>query len=141
GIQRIFLPTSLQPITAPLDPSQFPGTVQSQNLNFKQGKVQQFNLNVERQIPGNVVLTVGYAGSRSSHILVDGLNLNVGSPSACGTPGYTLGCLPGGRAFNAPYPIFYVANISDTGSARYDSLQVKAETKSARHGLYALLGY
>src|SRR6266550_2003031 len=56
GIQRIFLQTSLQPITAPLDPSQFPGTVQSQNLNFKQGKVQQFNLNVERQIPGNVVL-------------------------------------------------------------------------------------
>jgi hypothetical protein len=27
------------------------------------------------------------------------------------------------------------------GAARYDSLQVKAETKSARHGLYALLGY
>jgi len=27
------------------------------------------------------------------------------------------------------------------GAARYDSLQVKAETKSTRHGLYALLGY
>lgn len=103
--------------------------------------MQQYNLNIEQLLPSNVVFTVGYAGSHSTHILVDGLNLNVGSPSACGTPGYTWGCLPGGRAFNAPYPIFYVANISDTGSARYDSLQVKAETKSARHGLYALLGY
>ena len=27
------------------------------------------------------------------------------------------------------------------GDARYDSLQVKAETKSTRHGLYLLLGY
>src|SRR4029077_9986204 len=27
------------------------------------------------------------------------------------------------------------------GNARYDSLQVKAETKSLRHGLYLLLGY
>lgn len=121
--------------------SGFGGTVWSQNLDFKQGMVQQYNLNVDQQIPGNVVLTVGYAGSHSTHILVDGLNMNVGSPSACGTPGYTLGCGPGGAPFSAPYPIFYVSNISDTGSARYDSLQVKAETKSARHGLYALLGY
>ncbi|PYV54266.1 MAG: hypothetical protein DMG91_15080, partial [Acidobacteria bacterium] len=148
GIQRIFLQPNLQPITAPIDPSQFPGTVQSQNLNFKQGKVQQFNLNIERQIPGNVVLTVGYAGSRSSHILVDGLNLNIGSPSACGSvPGYTLGCGPGGTAFGPKWgsPTFLfpltIANNNDVGKAHYDSLQVKAETKSIRHGLYALLGY
>jgi hypothetical protein len=127
--------------TTPPTISTFGGTVWSQNPDFKQGSVQQYNLNIEQLLPSNVVFTVDYAGSHSTHILVDGLNLNVGSPSACGTPGYTLGCLPGGRAFNAPYPIFYVANISDTGSARYDSLQVKAETKSAKHGLYALLGY
>jgi Carboxypeptidase regulatory-like domain len=128
--------------TTPPTIGTFEGTVQSQNLDFKQGIVQQYNLNVEQQLPANVVLTVGYAGSHSTHILVDGLNLNVGSPSACGTvAGYTLGCGPGGAAFSAPYPFFYVANISDAGSARYDSLQIKAETKSARHGLYALLGY
>ena len=126
------------PITSPPNISAFQGTVQSQNLNFKQGRIQQFNLNVEQQLPGNVVLTVGYAGSRSSHILVDGLNWNVASPSACGSvAGYTLGC---GIAAK-PYPFFYVSNITDTGAARYDSLQVKAETKSTRHGLYMLLGY
>ena len=63
--------------------------------------VQQFNLNIERQLPGNVVLTAGYAGTRSTHILFYGLNMNVNAPSACaGGPssssGYTLGCGPGG---------------------------------------------
>ena len=131
--------------TAPPDPNSFTGTIISQNLNFKQGRVQQFNVNVEHQLPGEIVLTVGYAGSRSSHILVDGNNLNVGSPSACGTvSGYTLGCGPNGASFGVPYPAFPYSTISnsfDIGKAHYNSLQIKAETKSARHGIYALLGY
>ncbi len=110
------------------DPATFAGTIQSQNLNFKQGRVQQFNLNVEQELPGSVVLTVGYAGSRSHHILVDGSNLNVSSPSACfatipdpATPGgtlpnpvfdpnYHLGCgIPA-----APFgPFTTIANIND----------------------------
>ncbi len=90
---------------------------------------------------------MGYAGSRSHHILVDGLNENVDSPGACAggpsaTPGYTFGCGPGGAFVPAPYGSFtVVSNINDIGNARYDSLQVKAETKSSKHGLYALLGY
>jgi hypothetical protein len=130
-------------LTQPTDPSTFGGNLQSQNLNFKLGRIQQYNLNVEHQLPGDVVLTVGYAGSRSSHILVDGMNLNVGSPAACGTvAGYTLGCLPNGGAFSAPYPQFgTIANVNDIGRAHYDSFQIKAETRSPQHGLYALLGY
>jgi hypothetical protein len=126
--------------TAPPNINTFLGTVQSQNPNFKQGMIQQFNLNVEHQLPGNIVLTAGYAGSRSSHILVNGLNWNAHSPSACGTtPGYTLGC---GEYVNPNFANFsYISNFTDTGAARYDSLQVKAETKSARHGLYMLIGY
>jgi hypothetical protein len=148
GLARMFLLDNLQPITTPLSPTDFPGALQSQNLDFKQGTVQQFNLNVERQLPGNIVLTAGYAGSRSSHILVDGLNLNVGSPSACGTvAGYTLGCGPGGTAFGPKWgdpPFLFpltINNNNDIGKAHYDSLQVKAETKSIQHGLYALIGY
>ncbi len=130
-------------VTTPQPISNFAGTVQSQNLNFKQGMVQQYNLNVEQQLPADIVLTIGYAGSHGTHILLQGLNQNVGSPAACngGANGYTFGCGPGGAAFTAPYPFFYVSNISDRGSTKYNSLQVKAETKSARHGLYALLGY
>ncbi len=131
--------------SVPPTPASFSGTIQSQNLNFKQGRVQQFNVNVEHQLPGQVVLTAGYAGSRASHILVDGNNLNVSSPSACGVvSGYTLGCGPGGSAFGVPatnFPYSTISNINDIGIAHYDSLQIKAETKSARHGLYALVGY
>jgi hypothetical protein len=142
GIQRVFLQNLgggvFGPYTTPPPINTFPGTVYTQNLNFKQGRVQQFNLNVEQQIPGNVVVTAGYAGSRSSHILVDGLNMNVTSPTACGTvSGYTLGC--GYTATPSPFGV--ISNQFDNGQATYNSFQVKAETKSTRHGLYALIGY
>ncbi len=131
--------------TSPPNPADFTGTIQAQNTNFKQGEVQQFNFDFEQQIPGDIVLTAGYAGSRSSHILIDGNNLNVSSPSACGSvSGYTLGCGPGGASFGVPYtefPYSTISNISDLGRAHYNSFQLKAETKSARYGIYALVGY
>jgi Carboxypeptidase regulatory-like domain len=127
------------PITAPQDPDDYSGTIQSQNRNFKQGMIQQYNLNVEHQLPGNVVLTVGYAGSKSTHILVSQVNENISSPTACGTvSGYTLGCGP--LPYNFPF-FNIVSSNNSIGTARYDSLQVKAETKSTRHGLYGLFGY
>ena len=130
--------------SSPVNPQVYTGTIQSENLNFKQGIIQQFNLNVERQVPGNVVLTVGYGGSRSAHILVGQLNENLNEPSACpgeanATPGYTLGCGFGSFPYAAAFQS--VETNNSIGAARYDSLQVKAETKSARHGLYALIGY
>jgi hypothetical protein len=132
-------------LTSPPNPADFQGTLWSQPTDFKQGRIQQFNFDVEQQIPGNIVLTAGYAGSRSSHILESGESINVGSPAACGTvSGYTLGCGPGGAAFAAPYPAFPGAEINsifDVGRAHYNSLQIKAETKSAKYGIYALVGY
>jgi hypothetical protein len=127
--------------SSPVSPQSYTGTIQSQNPNFKQAIIQQFNLNVEGQLPGNVVLTVGYGGSRSAHILVSQLNENLSSPSACGgvVPGYTTGC--GFPSFPYAAPFQSVDTNNSIGNARYDSLQVKAETKSTRHGLYALLGY
>jgi hypothetical protein len=131
--------------TAPPNPADFTGTILAQNTNFKQGRIQQFNVNVEQTIPGQILLTAGYAGARSSHLLEFGNNINVNSPSACGVvSGYTLGCGPNGSAFGVPYPAFAystIDNIYDSGRAHYNSLQLKAETKSARHGIYALIGY
>ncbi|HEX4748367.1 MAG TPA: carboxypeptidase-like regulatory domain-containing protein [Bryobacteraceae bacterium] len=131
--------------TAPPNPASFTGTILSQDTNFKQGRIQQFNFNVEQEIPGQVVLTVGYAGARTAHILEFGNDINVSSPSACGVvKGYTLGCGPNGAAFGVPYPAFPfsdIASVFDAGLAHYDSLQVKAETKSTKYGLYALIGY
>jgi hypothetical protein len=126
--------------SSPVNPQSYSGTIQSMNRNFRQGIVQQWNLNIERQLPGNVVLTAGYAASRSAHVLVSQLNENLDAPSACGiAPGYTLGC--GFGFFPYALPFQDVDTNNSIGHARYDSLQVKAETKSARHGLYALIGY
>jgi hypothetical protein len=127
-------------LSGPVVPSNYTGTIQSMNRNFRQGLVQQFNLNVERTLPGNVVFTAGYAGTRSSRILVGQSNENLTSPSACGVdPGYTVGC--GFPAWPYAAPFQAVSANNSVGRARYDSLQLKAETKSAKHGLYALLGY
>jgi hypothetical protein len=136
-------------ISPPVTPLNFSGAFDSENTNLKQGQIQQFNINLERQLPGQIVLTAGYAGSRSSHILNFGNNINTSSPNACaGGPdpvaGYTLGCGPGGAYIPLAYPNFpysTIYSINDFGRAHYNSLQIKAETKSARYGLYALIGY
>jgi hypothetical protein len=127
-------------LSGPQNPQTYTGTIQSMNRDFRQGIVQQFNLNVERQLPGNVVLTTGYAGTRSTHLLVGQANENLTSPSACGVvPGYTVGC--GFPSYPYAAPFQSVSANNSVGTAHYDSLQIKAETKSTRHGLYALLGY
>jgi hypothetical protein len=145
GLPVAFLP--FMPPFSSFNPDTFQGTRLWQNLNFKQGRVEQFNFNIEQQLPGQIVLTAGYAGSRDHHLMISGLNVNLSSPNACAggpTPvaGYTLGCGPGGAYVPAPYGAFtIVGNFNDAGNATYNGLQIKAETKSARHGLYALVGY
>jgi hypothetical protein len=130
---------------APPDLATFTGTLFYQPTNFKLGMVQQYNVNVQRQIPGNIVLTVGYAGSRGSHILVAGNDLNTNGPSGCGTiSGYTLGCAVGGGPYVSPFNPpngNAILEFGDLGKTTYNSLQIKAETKSSRHGLYALISY
>jgi hypothetical protein len=110
--------------------------------------VQQFNVNVERQVPGNVVLTVGYAGARGNHILVAGNDINTAGPKNCTIS--TIGCNANGTpfvpSFTAPgNPSAALSNavlaFGDFGKTTYDSLQIKAETKTPKYGLYALVGY
>ncbi len=107
------------------------------------GRVQQFNVNIETQLAGNLVLTEGYAGSRGTHILVAGNDLNTGSPSACGAvANYTLGCLSGGAPYVPPYSTAdTILQFGDVGKTNYDSLQAKLETKTPKYGLYALFAY
>jgi hypothetical protein len=130
--------------------STFTGTLYFQPRNFKLGLAQQFNVNVERQLPGNLVLTLGYAGARGEHILVAGNNLNTNSslnangigPTNCGVGGYTLGCNANGTPFVSTIGVGNtVLEFGDLGRTKYDSMQIKVETKSSRYGLYALIGY
>jgi hypothetical protein len=107
--------------------------------------VLQYNANIERQLPGNIVLTAGYAGSRGNHILVAGNAIDTNGPTACVAGGtYTLGCGPGGAPFVSPYtpPNFNaILEFGDLGKTTYNSFQAKAETKSSRYGVYALISY
>lgn len=131
--------------TSPPDASTFTGSFIAQDTNFKPGMVQQFNANIERQLPGQVVLTVGYAGARGHHLLIFGNDLNTSSPTDCVAGGsYTIGCLPGGAPYVPSYQVCCfntILAIADQGNTNYDSLQIKAETKTPRYGLYALIGY
>jgi len=131
--------------TTPPSLSTFTGTLFYQPTNFKLGIVQQYNVNIERQIPGNIVLTAGYAGSRGNHILVGGNNLNTANgPTACTGGSYTIGCNPGGAPYVTPYTLpngNAVLEFGDLGKTTYNSLQIKAETKTPKYGIYALVAY
>ncbi len=139
----ISLSSGFQPIASPPTASTFTGSFYTEPTNLKLGRVQQFNVNVERQLVGNLVLTAGYAGSRGTHILVAGNDLNTASPSACGSVGgYTLGCNSDGSAYVPPYGTFDTISLfGDVGKTNYDSFQLKAETKTSKYGLYALFAY
>lgn len=58
------------PATAPVDPnSQFIGSdVEGFNRNFKNGRTAQWSLNIERQLPANFVVSVGYVGSKGTRL-------------------------------------------------------------------------
>lgn len=133
------------PLPSPQNVGSYTGTFNYQPSNFQPGRVHQYNADVERQLPGNILLTAGYAGSVGGHLLVGGNDLNVGSPAACGSvSGYTIGCNPDGSAYEYPYnPPNYNAILlfGDVGKTRYNSMQLKAETKTPKYGLYALVAY
>jgi Carboxypeptidase regulatory-like domain len=138
----ISLSSGFQAIPSPPTAGTFTGSFYTEPTDFKLGRVRQYNLNVEQELPGNIVLTMGYAGSRSNHILVAGNNINTNGPDACvGSPSYTIGCLPGGQPYPFPYaPFTTISLFGDVGKTNYDSLQIKAQTQTSK-GLYALIAY
>jgi len=145
GGSVLSISNGFQMFNTPPTVSTFTGTYFYQPQDFRRGQVLQYNANVERQLPGNIVLTVGYAGSQGNHLLVGGNALDTNGPTGCVAGGtYTLGCAAGGAPFVSPYtpPNFNaILEFGDLGKTSYNSIQIKAETKSSRHGLYALVAY
>src|SRR5580658_3300597 len=78
----ISLSNGFQAIPTPPNAQTFTGNFVYMPTNIEHGRVMQYNVNIEHQLPGNIVLTAGYAGSEGSHILVTGNNLTTGSPTA-----------------------------------------------------------
>ena len=107
-----------------------PMTIQQWDPDFRNARVQQWNLNVQRQV-GSWVTTVAYVGSSGRHLLITS-EIN---PAVFGKTGKTLDA----RRVYAPY---YSSNLDQlsTGNSFYNALQI-TESKRLSHGLTVLLNY
>ncbi|HUA85819.1 MAG TPA: TonB-dependent receptor [Bryobacteraceae bacterium] len=95
---------------------------------FKQGYVQQWSFNVQRQLPGDMGLTVGYVGSKGTHLDRE-YNANLPEPS------------PLFNQANRPYSNFAGLTVdSSAATSNYNALQIELE-KKVSHGLTLLTGY
>ncbi|MEO8596815.1 MAG: TonB-dependent receptor [Candidatus Solibacter sp.] len=114
------------------------------------GYVEQFSLDIQRQLKGNFVLSTGYIGSRGIHLVQDGRNINqlesqylgLGSSlnSNVPNPMYNKGgvlnvgnpTIPRSQLLS-PFPQFtgVTVNGSDTNHSRYDALYIKVQRRFA----------
>lgn len=124
-------------------------TIQDQDA--RSPYVQQYSLDVQRELPGNIALSVAYVGSRSSRMTLTAANLNINQVEA---RHFGLGASALGAAVPNPYfgkggvvgigtanvaraqllrPFAAFGNLnmsfSDYGRARYDSLAVRAQKR------------
>src|SRR5262249_52319832 len=123
----------------------------------KAGRVQQYTLDIQKELPGGVVVSAGYVGSWTDHVTIGGtvstsVNLNQIVPGAVPLTSSLVGNVPNpfyGRANVAgtlgtgqtvqlgnllrPYPQFSTVTMqrSHQGFARYNSMVVKAEKRAA----------
>ena len=108
------LPVPSADITLATDPRKY-STILATDLNFKNTLLQQYSLNVEKDLRGNVV-TVAYVGNHGSRLVANNININQ-------------------RPFlGAPYPLPNLPNASilerqsDLGS-NYNSLQLSVQRR------------
>ncbi|MGA8028570.1 MAG: TonB-dependent receptor [Bryobacteraceae bacterium] len=132
-------------------------TIEFANPSARSPRVNQFSIDVQRELPAGIALEVGYVGSRSSHLTtMSGLvNINALNPSyfaqgyaaltqSISNPLYGVisstsnfgGPTVGRYQTLLPYPEFgeIDLSLSDYDHAKYDSLVIKAE-KRLSHGL------
>ncbi len=109
----------------------------SNDQNLKDSYIQQWNFTIERQLPGKVVLDVGYVGSKGTRLIVTFPDLNM--PLTLVDPR-----TPGLPSLNSRRPdqLFQRAVQSDksVGNSIYHALQVKAERRLSQ-GLTFLTAY
>lgn len=93
-----------------------PFGVHSVSQDFRTPYIQNYNLNIQQQLTGSVLLQVGYAGS-TGRKMAPTRNINAPIPGTTGT-------LASRRPFNAAYPNLQSINeIQSIGNSQYHSLQ------------------
>lgn len=124
------LSTGFPDNSKPVDPAVYTGTWHTIDPNYKQGRIQQWNLNVERMMPGSVVFMASYAGTYGDRLFNKGRNLNT---ATLGT-----GFNPAARR---RYPNLQDVNVALSRSwLEYHSMQLRVERRAAKGG-YVLASY
>ncbi|MBM3782043.1 MAG: carboxypeptidase regulatory-like domain-containing protein [Acidobacteria bacterium] len=124
------LATGFPPNNQPIDPATHRGDWTTIDPNIKQGRIQQWSLNVERQLPFNSVFGVAYAGTYADRLFDKSRNLNTATPGTGFNP-----------AARRPYPnLVNVTTALSRGWLKYNSLQLRLERR-ATGGNYILAAY
>ncbi len=145
---------------AALDWPSFLGLLTSSvDRNYATPYIYNFNLNIQRQLPGNMIMQIGYVGSAGHHLqsTYDADPITPAGHAAClASIGADAGCntLAGrfqqhlyfpqdtaqpGTEFGFPYYLD-VGSQATYGASNYSSLQASL-VKNASHGLYFTLAY
>src|SRR5438876_1754026 len=96
----------------------------SNDQNMRDSYIQQWNFNIQRKLPGNVVLDVGYVGSKGTRLIVTYDDLN--RPLQVVDPRTLAVASPNPRRPNQDY-LRQVRADKSVGNSIYHSLQVKGE--------------
>jgi hypothetical protein len=108
--------------------NQIPIAISSADPNFHNAYVQDWNLNIQRDLPGGTGLMVGYFGSKGTHLRIA---RNINQPIAGANPITTLSATspidPGGK-------VSTIAEVDSGSNSSYHALWVTAN-KRLTHGL------
>jgi hypothetical protein len=114
----------------PVDPASHRGDWTTIDVDFKQGRVQQWSLNVERALGFSTIASIAYAGTYADRLFDKSRNLNTATPG----PGFN-------PAARRPYPnLQSVIAALSRGWMKYNSLQLKVERRAV-DGFYLLGSY
>ena len=125
---------ALNPANAP-----FAG-VTSQEFNPQTPVYDQWNVDVEYQLPGQILITPAYVGSKGTHLQVlrDLNQIPTPQPSFDGTLAPFCDPIPGQPPGTCQFGTF--TSILNRGNSTYHAFQLKAEKKTS-HGLYFLSAF
>src|SRR5262245_54850164 len=104
--------------------------------NMRDSYIQQWNLNIQKKLPGSIVFDVGYVGSKGTGLIVTlpgNQPIQLIDPTIAGTPSLNS------RRPNPAYPR-QMAIDKSIGNSIYHALQVKAERRMVT-GLTFLTAY
>jgi hypothetical protein len=115
----------------PQNPATYAGSLVAQQRNFKQGIVQQYNVNAQTATPDGTVFTIAYAGTHATRMFNNSSNYNAAPPG----PGNNT-------ASRRMYPQYQTINyILGNGWLIYNSLQAKIERRTRNFYLLGAYTY